>query len=238
MNTQVPENPVIKNRETNGRAADFNPLVIITALMVCSYLAANIMAVKVIDVFGTAIFDAGTLIFPFAYMFGDVVAEIWGFKTARKVILLCFLCNVVLMGATAVVVFIPSPDYLAVTAAAYNAVFSYMPRIVAGSLCAFVAGELMNSWLLLKIRSLTGRRLLWVRTIGSSAVGLLLDTVIFCVIAFAGTLTGHDLLVMIVSLYVVKIVIEAAAGTPIAYAVIGSLRRNQNLSGRGVDGAP
>lgn len=229
MNTQVPENPVIKNRETNGRAADFNPLVIITALMVCSYLAANIMAVKVMDVFGTALFDAGTLIFPFAYMLCDVLTEIWGFKTARKVILLCFLCNVILMAATAVAVFIPSPDYLSETAAAYDTVFSYMPRIVAGSLCAFLAGELINSWLLIKIRTLTGRRLLWVRTVGSSAVWLFLDTVIFCVIAFAGTLTVHDLLIMIVSLYVVKLAIEAAAGTPVAYAIIGSLRKKESL---------
>ena len=221
MDAQVPENPVQKNRD-----ADWNPLVIITALMVCCYLAANIMAVKILDIFGVALFDAGTLIFPFAYMLGDVLTEIWGFRTARRVIFLCFLCNVILMAATALAVLIPSPGYLSETASAYDTVFSYMPRIVAASLCAFLAGELTNSWLLLKIRTLTGRRLLWVRTIGSSAVGLLLDTVIFCTIAFMGTVTAHDLFVMIASLYAAKILIEAAAGTPIAYAVIGRLRKS------------
>jgi uncharacterized integral membrane protein (TIGR00697 family) len=228
MQKQVPENPVLKNREiegrTAGRAADFNPLVVVTALMVCCYLAANIMAVKIMDIFGTALFDAGTLIFPFSYMLGDVLAEIWGFKTARKVILLAFLCNVILVGATALAVVIPSPDYLAETARAYNTVFSYMPRIVVASLCAFLTGELSNAWLMGKIRALTGSGRLWVRTIGSSAVGHLLDTVIFCVIAFAGTVTARDLLVMIGSLYVAKLLIEAAAGTPIAYGVIGYLR--------------
>ena len=215
----------IINKEYENRSEDFNPLVVITALMVAVYLSANVMAVKVMDVFGTALFDAGTLIFPFAYMLGDVLTEIWGFRTARKVILLCFVCNVIMVGATALATLVPSPLYLAVTAEAYSVIFTYMPRIVVASLCAFLVGELTNSWLMIKIREKTGLRLLWVRTIGSSAVGQLLDTVIFCVIAFAGTVTNRDLFVMIVSLYVVKLAIEAAAGTPIAYAVIGRLRK-------------
>jgi len=225
MDKQVPENPVQKNRDFENRSGDFNPLVVITALMVATYLSANIMAVKIMDVFGVAIFDAGTLIFPFAYMLGDVLTEIWGFKTARKVILLCFVCNVILMGATALATLVPSPAYLSETAQAYNLIFTYMPRIVIASLCAFLVGELTNSWFMIKIREKTGRRLLWVRTIGSSVIGQLLDTIIFCTIAFAGTVTARDLFVMIVSLYIVKLLIEAAAGTPIAYAVIGYLRK-------------
>ena len=220
MSTQVPGNPVEKNRDS-----DFNPLVIIAALMVCCYLAANVMAVKVMDVFGISLLDSGTLIFPFTYMLGDVLTEIWGFRTARKIILVCFLCNVIFMSATALSTLVPYPPYLADTASAYITVFTYMPRIVVASLCAFLAGELTNSWLMIKIRELTGRRFLWMRTIGSSVVGQMLDSSIFCTIAFAGTITGHDLFTMIVTLYIVKVMIEAAAGTPIAYAVIGYLRR-------------
>lgn len=225
MDTQVPDNPVQKNREISSHSADFNSLVIITALMVTVYLSANVMAVKVMDVFGTTLLDAGTLIFPFAYMLGNVLTEIWGFKTARKVIFLCFVCNVILMAATALATLVPSPEYLSEMAVAFNIIFSYMPRIVIASLLAFLAGELTNSWFMIKIRDKTGRRFLWVRTIGSSAVGLLFDTVIFCTIAFAGTVTTEDLISMIVTLYLVKLGIEAAAGTPIAYAVIGYLRR-------------
>jgi len=225
MKTQVPENPVQKNRDDGSRSADFNPLVVISALLICFYLSANVMAVKVMDVFGTALFDAGTLVFPFAYMLGDVLTEIWGFKTTRKVIFLAFICNAILMGATALATIVPSPDYLSTTADAYGIVFTYMPRIVIASLCAFLAGELANAFFMEKIRNLTGRRLLWVRTIGSSVIGQLLDTAIFCTIAFAGTLTGNDLLVMIGSLYLAKLIIEAAAGTPVAYAVVGYLRR-------------
>ncbi len=108
-----------------------------------------------------------------------------------------------------------------------------MPRIVAASLCAFLAGELSNAWLMGKIKALTGPGKLWVRTIGSSAVGHLLDTLIFCTIAFAGTVTAQDLLVMIGSLYIAKLLIEAAAGTPIAYAVICAIAFGYQGSIRG-----
>ena len=219
MNTQVPDNPVIKNRD------GFTPLVVIVALMVTSYLTANIMAVKLIGFAGVAFVDAGTLIFPLAFMLGDVLTEIWGFKIARKVIFLTFICNIILVVVTTIGVLVPSPAYLADTAEAYNTVFSYVPRIVIASLAAFLCGELMNAWLMVKIGERTKGRFLWMRTIGSSAVGYVLDTVIFCTIAFAGTIKLRDLLVMIGVQYVVKLAIEAACGTPVAYAVIGYLRK-------------
>ena len=226
MNEQVPENPVIKNRDSGqGRPEDFGPLVIVAVLMVCFYMTANIMAVKIMDIGGMTLLDAGTIIFPFSYMLGNILTEIWGFKTARKVIFLGFSCNAILMGATALATLIPSPDVLAGTEAAYNTVFTYMPRIVAGSLCAYLAGELTNSWFMIKIREKTGLRLLWVRTIGSSAVGQLLDSAIFCLVAFSGTIAARGLFLMMVTLYLAKLLIEAVAGTPIAYAVIGRLRK-------------
>ena len=98
-------------------------------------------------------------------------------------------------------------------------------RSVAGSLAAFLCGELTNAWLMVKIKERTKGRFLWLRTIGSSAVGYVFDTTIFCVIAFAGTIKMRDLLVMIGVQYLVKLAIEAACGTPVAYAIIGYLRK-------------
>ena len=219
MNTQVPGNPVEKNR------SDFSPLTVITALMVTSYLTANIMAVKMIGFFDIALLDAGTITFPLAYLLGDILTELWGFKTARKVIFLTFACNILLVGFTAIGVLLTSPDYLQANADAYNTVFTYVPRIVIASLIAFLIGELTNSYLMVKIKALTAGKYLWMRTIGSSAVGYILDTVIFCIIAFAGIVTTRDLFIMIGAQYVVKLVIEAVCGTPLAYAIIALLRK-------------
>ena len=124
MKQQVAENPV-KNRRDR-----MNPLTVVTAFMVTLYLVSNVMAVKVISVKGISLFDAGTITFPLAYMLGDVLTEIWGFKTARKVIYLTFACNVLFVFCTAVGLILPAPEYMEETNNAYATVFGYVPRIV------------------------------------------------------------------------------------------------------------
>ena len=220
---KVSENPS-KNRASR-QVNNHTALMIVLALFVTSYLVSNVMAVKVISLFGLFYFDAGTITFPFAYMLGDVLTELWGFHTAKRVIWLTFVCNIVLVICTQIGVWLPSPDYLADTASAYNHVFTYVPRIVLGSLAGFLCGELSNAWLMERIKiKMRGRRL-WVRTIGSSAVGYMFDTLPFVLIAFLGTVSTHDLLYMIVFQYVSKLLIEALFGTPMAYAVIRWVRR-------------
>ena len=216
---KVSENP-FKNRTE----ADM-PLIVVTALFVTCYLVSNIMAVKVIGILDLFYFDAGTITFPFAYMLGDVLTEIWGYRTARKVIILTFFCNILMVISTQIGVWLPSPDYMAETAESYNNVFNYVPRIILGSLAGFLLGELSNAWIMDKIRQKTKGRRLWVRTIGSSIVGYLCDTVPFVLIAFLGVLTTRDLLLMIALQYVMKLAIETLFGTPMAYAVISLLKR-------------
>ena len=216
---KVSENP-FKNRSYGEMS-----LMVVTALFVTLYLVSNVMAVKVIGLFGLFYFDAGTITFPFAYMLGDVLTEIWGYRTARKVIWMTFLCNIIMVVCTQIGVWLPSPDYLDATANAYNTIFTYVPRIVLGSLAGFLFGELSNAWLMDRIKAKTKGRFLWVRTIGSSVVGYLFDTLPFVLIAFAGVLTTRDILLMITVQYFMKLAIEVLFGTPMAYAVIVFLKR-------------
>ena len=217
---KVPDNP-LKNRE---RAQSL--LIVVVALFVTLYLVSNIMAVKVIGLFNLFYFDAGTITFPFAYMLGDVLTEIWGYRTARKVILMTFVCNVILVLCTQIGVWLPSVDYLDPTASAYDHIFTYVPRIVIGSLAGFLCGELSNAWLMERIKKWTKGRRLWVRTIGSSMVAYIFDTVPFVLVAFLGVVSTHDLIYMLVFQYVSKLLIEAFFGTPMAYAAIAFLRKN------------
>ena len=217
---KVSENP-FKNRKDGDM-----PLMVVTALFVTLYLVSNIMAVKVIGIFGLFYFDAGTITFPFAYMLGDVLTEIWGYRTARKVIWVTFACNIIMVACTQVGVWLPALDYLDTTANAYNAIFSYVPRIVIGSLTGFLLGELSNAWFMERIKKITRGRMLWVRTIGSSVVGYLLDTLPFVLIAFLGVLSTRDILMMIAFQYFMKLGIEVLFGTPLAYVVILALKRS------------
>ena len=216
---KVSENP-LKNRYGSNDA-----YVIITVLLTVCYIVSNIMAVKVIGFFGLFYFDAGTITFPLAYMLGDVLTEIWGYRVARKTIILAFLCNVFVVICTQIGVWLPSPDYLASTSSAYDTIFNYVPRIVIASLVGFLLGELSNAWFMERIKKATDGRHLWVRTIGSSVIGYLFDTLPFVLIAFAGVLSTRDLMLMIVMQYFMKLSIEVFFGTPMAYAAILFLKR-------------
>ena len=220
MEYKVPENP------SENRKGDFTPLVVVTALLVTLYLIANLMAVKIISIGPLSLFDAGTITFPFAYMLGDVLAEVWGYRTAKKVIFLTFICNALLVVFTSIGVVLPYPDYMEDVQESYAMIYTYVPRIVIASLISFLLGELANAKVLVWIRNRqdSGRRL-WIRTIGSSAVGYIFDTVFFVLIAFTGTAPAADLISMIAVQYAAKLVIEGIAGTPLAYAAVGYLRR-------------
>ena len=216
---KVSENP-LKNRNFSS-----SPLMALSALFITLYLTSNIMAVKVVSFFGLFYFDAGTITFPFAYMLGDVLTEIWGYRITKRIIYLTLLCNIVLVVCTRIGVAMSSPDYLDETAMAYNHVFSYVPRIVIASLVGFLFGELSNAWLMERIKIKTKGRWLWLRTIGSSAVAYIFDSLPFVLIAFWGVVSTHDLVMMVVFQYVSKLLIESLFGTPMAYAAIHAIDR-------------
>ena len=216
---KVSENP-FKNRTKEETS-----FIVVTTLFATLYVVSNVMAVKVISIFGLFYFDAGTITFPFAYMLGDVLTEIWGYKTAKKVIWATFLCNILMVLSTQLGVYLPSPDYLDATAQAYNTMFTYVPRIVIASLVGFLLGELSNAWLMDRIKRMMHGKHLWVRTIGSSAVAYLFDSLPFVIIAFVGVVSTKDLCLMIAFQYVVKLLIEVLFGTPMAYAAIRHIKK-------------
>ncbi|MBQ8307465.1 MAG: queuosine precursor transporter [Alistipes sp.] len=222
---KVSENP-FKNRMSSQSL-----LLVITTLFVTLYLTSNIMAVKVISIFGLFYFDAGTITFPFAYMLGDVLTELWGYRTAKRVIWMTLCCNILLVLCTQIGVWLPSPDYLEETASAYNHLFNYVPRIVLGSLVGFLLGELSNAWVMEWIKRRTRGRRLWVRTIGSSMVAYLFDSLPFVLIGFLGVVSTHDLLMMILFQYFSKLLIESCFGTPMAYAVIHWIKKHTDYRG-------
>ena len=218
---KVSENP-LKNRDLDRGVM---PLVIVTTLFVTLYLVSNVMAVKVIGIANLFFFDAGTITFPLTYMLGDVLTEIWGYKTTRKVIFMTLFCNILMVICTQIGVWLPAPEELQETTDAYNHIFSCVPRIVLESLIVFLCGELSNAWFMERIKIWTKGRRLWVRTIGSSAIAYFFDSVPFVLIAFYGVVSTRELLLMIVLQYVLKFAIESIFATPLAYATIGYLKK-------------
>lgn len=198
---------------------------IISISFVVSLLISNILAAKLITVW-SLVLPAAVIIYPFCFMIGDVLTEVWGYNYAKKVIYIGFLANLAMVIFTSLGGLLPPAPGWA-NQDAYMAIFGMVPRIVLASFIGYLVGELLNSWSLEKIKSFTGVRLLFVRTIGSSIIGQLFDSGIFITIAFWGLVPQNVFFTMLVSQYLVKIIIEAIAGTPLAYLLVGWARSGE-----------
>lgn len=200
--------------------------VVIVAFFVTALITANISAVKLIGLFGLVI-DAGTIIFPISYIFGDVLTEVYGYRRARQVIWLGFFCNLLAVGAIVLGGALPAAPFWE-NQEAYQTILGYAPRLLFASFCAYLVGEFANSYVLAKMKIATNGRWLWTRTIGSTLVGQGLDSAVFVVLAFSGTVPTRALIGIIVVNWLFKSAYEAAA-TPLTYLVINFLKRRENV---------
>lgn len=208
---------------------------IVVALFCALLLISNVAAVKLIQ-FGPEvtlwgfpilpiITDGGAFLFPLTYVLGDVLAEVYGMKGARRAIFIGFAVSV-LASLTFLVVGAAPPAADWPNQDAFNAILGFVPRIVAASALGYVAGQLLNAWVLVKLKERSREGGLWARLLGSTVVGEAADTTIFCIVAFAGIITGGTLINYIVVGYVYKVLIEALF-LPITYQVIKLVKRHE-----------
>jgi hypothetical protein len=157
---------------------------IMLAIMAVVLILSNIGASKGV-VLGPIITDGGFFLFPLAYILGDVMSEVYGFKVARKAIITSFALSVFASLCYWVIIVLPgfTDEYGTAKQAAIEGALGPVPQIVLASLLAFLAGQTINSWILVKMKERTGEKTLWARLMGSSVVGEFVDTLIFCSIA-------------------------------------------------------
>lgn len=192
---------------------------ILTALSATVLIVSNLASTKMFDFFSTGlVWDGGAVLFPLSYILGDIVTEIFGFEKAKKVIWTSFAMNLIAVLALFIVQILPpGPGWE--NQVAYESIIGFMPRIVFGSLIAFVVGQILNSYVFVKIKKRTKGKYFWQRAIGSSVVGDLVDTVIFTTIAFSGTISTLQFMGLLVIAYVSKIVGETLL-LPVTYATV------------------
>ena len=200
--------------------------VIIACFFVTSLLLSNIIAGKLITI-GAMILPGAVILFPLAYIFGDILTEVYGYKRARMVIWTGFACNILMVGVFYLVMAIPSPGFFEAEGA-FATVLGMTPRIVLASLIAYLVGEFSNAAILSRMKILTRGKWLWTRTIGSTLVGEGLDTIIFITICFIGTVPNAVLMQMMLYQYLFKVAFEFVA-TPLTYAVVGWLKRMEGV---------
>lgn len=220
MNNSSQNNNQLRTTESQ---VEWTPkyLDVIASIFVTTVLVSNLAAAKLFSL-GPAIFTAGILVFPISYIFGDVLTEVYGFNRARRVIYVGFLANLFMALVLWVAIQLPPASGWNLQEE-FAAVHRLIPRIVIASLVAYVAGELVNSLIMSKLKIRTGGRHLWLRTISSTIAGQFVDTAIFVLIAFGGVFGVNLLVVATISAWIFKVLYEAAA-TPLTYLVVRRLK--------------
>jgi len=210
----------------------------IVAMFVAVLLISNVASsAKLIDwgvsIFGLPLaFDAGTLLFPISYIFGDILTEVYGYKKSRRVIWAGFMAAALMSFSLWIIGLLPGAELWEEYAgqAAYNAILGGMATgaIVIASLVAYFAGEFSNSYVLAKMKIATEGRWLWARTIGSTLIGEGIDTVLFVLIATAlGVFPWEIAASLIVANYIFKVGIEIIF-TPATYRAVSFLKRAEH----------
>ncbi|KAF0110197.1 MAG: hypothetical protein FD147_1818 [Chloroflexi bacterium] len=226
----------MNNSSAPTRSYRFFDLVM--AAFVTVLIVSNIASsAKIVDwgfsLFGLRLaFDAGTILFPVSYIFGDVLTEVYGFKRSRRVIWTGFACLALSAAVLWLVRIMPGEStWIAQTGqTAYNNVLGGISTggIVLASLTAYLAGEFTNSVVLAKMKVATKGRWLWMRTIGSTLVGQGVDSLIFITVAcLAGVFPWSLFLTLVVANYVFKCLIEAFM-TPVTYWMVAKLKSSEN----------
>lgn len=200
-------------------------------ILVCSNLIGAAKLVQFFDFkigsWNVGMFGAGILFFPLSYVLGDVLTEVYGYARARRVVWAGFGA-VLFMAfmAWVVVAMPPAPGWEGQDA--YKAVFGMTPRIVLASIIAFWAGELANAFVMARMKVASGGKHLWRRTIGSTIVGQGVDSMLFYPIAFLGVWTAGQVVTVLVTNYILKVLWEAML-TPVTYRVVGALKKAEGV---------
>lgn len=209
--------------EKTPRQADhYRYLGVITVLYVTMQLVSDVTAGKIISFFGFSV-SVTVIYFPVTYIFADVLTEVYGYARARSVLWTVMVCSI-LAGLTYQLAIALPPAEGFQGDDAYTRVLGIVPRVLLGGWIAVFSGEISNNFVLAKLKVILRGRYLWVRTIGSTIVGQLVNTTAFYLLALYGVIPPDVLVEAIIVGWVLKTTVEAIF-TPLTYLVVGWLKR-------------
>ena len=207
---------------TTGSAYYTTLVAVFTGLV----LISNVTATKGIA-FGPIITDGGFIVFPLTYVIGDVLSEVYGFKATRRAIFIGFAMEALAALVFWVTIYLPPADFYK-NQAAFETVVGAFTRLIVAGLAGFIVGQTVNAWTVVAIKARTKEKHLWARLVGSTVVGQLADTVVFCSIAAGaiGITTFGDFLTYVTLGWLYKTAVEVLV-LPITYRVIAFIKRRE-----------
>jgi uncharacterized integral membrane protein (TIGR00697 family) len=195
-------------------------------LSVCVLMISNITAQKMVQI-GPFTLSAAILIFPITYIVGDIMTEVYGYARARRVTW-ASIAGVTLMAVMFQMMnAMPHiPEWQ--NQEAFEKVLGATPRIVFASVMAIFLGEMVNAYIMAKMKIITQGKYLWMRTIGSTFAGQGVDSVVFFTLAFWGVLPTNVIISALLTGWFIKTAYEAAM-TPVTYIVVNKLKKIEEI---------
>ena len=201
--------------------------MLIGIVFVACLLLSNLIAGKMWAVTEDITLPAAVILFPVTYILGDVFTEVYGFRKARLIIWAGFAASFFAVIIYLITIALPHPGYWE-GQEAYATVMGTTPRVAIASFAGYLFGEFSNSMILSRLKVVTGGRKLWLRTIGSTLIGEGVDSVIFIMISFWGTMENSVVLKMILFQYLFKVCYEILF-TPVTYAVVKFIKKKEGI---------
>lgn len=198
----------------------------LAGLFVMTLIVSNIASIKVVAI-GPLVFDAGTILFPLSYIVGDIVTEVYGYRKMRSLLYVGVVSLILTMTTFWVVQILPaSPDWP--NQVAYESILGVVWRIVLASVTALFLGEIMNAYVMARMKVRSKGKNLWVRMISSSVVGSAIDTVVFSTVAFLGTMSFDVLAQLMITVFLIKITTEVIV-SPLTIKIINIVKRREKI---------
>ena len=179
---------------------------ILTGVFVACLLISNILAARTF-VIADVVLPTAVIIFPIVYIVNDVLAELYGFQKTKKIVWLGFFLNLFAVLAYTIAMKLPAPAFATETAEAFAVTLGTTGRILVASVAAYLVGSLINAKVM-EVMKAKFEKYLMARCVVSTLVGEGLDAIVFITIAFIGTMSGADLIVMIIAQATFKTVFE------------------------------
>lgn len=212
---------------------NYKYLPIVTGLFTAVLLISNILDVKIFKIFdfGFGALDsfnmpAGVLIFPLGYVFGDLLTEVYGYTTSRKIIWTGFASLLLFIVFSKLAIMLPTGDGWNLQEQ-YSTVLSHVPRIVIASMVAYFSGEFTNSFILAKMKVKTEGKGMAKRFVVSTIFGQLVDTAVFVIIAYTGQMPIYILISVLVPAWLFKVAWETVA-LPLSIPLVKWLKKVEN----------
>lgn len=222
---------------SNSIPRGFRYFHVVAMIFVTSLILSNALAVKIVTIFGFTL-PAGIIVFPIAYIFGDVLTEVYGYQRTRSIIWWGFFCLALMAFFFWAGTLLPPAPFWK-DQEAFARLFGFVPRIALSSLIAYLVGEFLNSAVLSKLKVKTGGKHFWLRAILSTVVGQGADSVVFNLCAFLGVFSLSNVLFIAFSGWVLKSAYEVVA-LPLTYICARFLKRTEEVDtfDRGINYSP